>query len=78
MVEVEDLQGGGLTEFSSSAGNVLSGVCSDAINVTYFHNGSGTFPTVGDVVYTDETQIQVLPAFHYKYDTDSVFKIAKS
>ena len=68
--------GGGLTEFSSSAGNVLSGVCSDAINVTYFHNGSGTFPTVGDVVYTDETQIQVLPAFHYKYDTDSVFKIA--
>ena len=68
--------GGGLTEFSSSAGNVLSGVCSDAINTTYFHNGSGTFPTVGDVVYTDETQIQVLPAFHYKYDTESVFKIA--
>ena len=68
--------GGGLTEFSSSAGNVLSGVCSDAINTTYFHNGSGTFPTVGDVVYTDETQVQVLPAFHYKYDTESVFKIA--
>ena len=70
--------GGGLTEFSSSFGDVLSGVCTNAINTTYFHNGSGTFPAVGDTVYTDATQVQVLPAFHYKYDTDSVFKIANS
>ena len=27
--------------------------CSLTMNITYYHNGSGTNPTVGDTVYTD-------------------------
>ena len=43
-----------LTAFSSSTGNLSqTTACSFSINQTYYHDGSGTLPAVGDSVYSD-------------------------
>jgi len=43
---------GGLPSFLGSV-NGTNNTCSLAMNITYYHNGSGTNPAVGDTVYTD-------------------------
>ena len=42
---------GGLPSFLGSVTG--TSVCSLTMNITYYHNGSGTNPAVGDTVYTD-------------------------
>ena len=41
------------TQWDSSAGVIFDNKCSAVIDQNYFHDGSGTFPTVGDKCYTD-------------------------
>ena len=42
-----------LTAYSSSLAVRSSQACTTTINQTYYHDGSGTNPVVGDVVYSD-------------------------
>jgi len=43
---------GGLPSFLGSVASNIN-VCVLTMNITYYHNGSGTNPAVGDTVYTD-------------------------
>ena len=61
-----------ITNFQSSADTSLPGVCLAVINLTYGHNGSGTFPTAGDSVF-DENGDPVVSGY-YKFNGCFVFK----
>lgn len=39
--------------FSGSGQSDFKFVCSQSLTITYYHNGSGTFPAVGDTVYSN-------------------------
>ena len=60
------------TDFQSSGVANFSGVCLAIINLTYSHNGSGTFPTAGDSVF-DENGDPVVSGY-YKFNGCFVFK----
>ena len=46
--------GNALTQFSGSSGqNDFKFLCSQTTGTSYWHNGAGTYPTVGDIVYTN-------------------------
>tara|TARA_R110000823_G_scaffold293374_1_gene412199 strand:- start:14 stop:1240 length:1227 start_codon:yes stop_codon:yes gene_type:complete len=64
-----------LKGFSSSGGTVFSGVCALSINRTYYHNGSGTYPAYGDIVYQDSNGLSVVADFYYKFNLTWVYKI---
>lgn len=61
-----------LTDFQSSGVANFAGVCLAIINLTYSHNGSGTFPTAGDSVF-DENGDPVVSGY-YKFNGCFVFK----
>jgi hypothetical protein len=42
-----------ITSFSSSLSGRTTDVCGFATNQTYYHNGSGSYPVVNDVVYSN-------------------------
>ena len=45
-----------LTSFSGSSGqNDFKFLCSQTTGTSYWHNGSGSTPVVGDIVYTNAT-----------------------
>ncbi len=54
-----------LTEYSGSA---LQGatkfICTATRDVTYYHNGSGAFPALGDDVFTDTTGTTLGAGYH--------------
>ena len=64
-----------LTSFSSSSGTALFGVCSESINQTYYHDGSGTYPAQGDKVYSDSGGSSVLGDNYYKFNSTWVYRI---
>ena len=46
--------GNALTQFSGSSGqNDVKFLCTQTVATSYWHNGAGTYPTVGDIVYTN-------------------------
>ena len=46
--------GNALTQFSGSSGqNDFKFLCSQTTGTSYWHNGAGTHPTTGDIVYTN-------------------------
>ena len=52
LLQFRNYGAGSLTSFIGSvysSGNI----CSQTMNITYYHNGSGTNPVLGDIVYTD-------------------------
>lgn len=72
-----------LTSFTASSNSNFFGVCSAFPNQTYYHNGSGTFPAVGDIVYDNSTPSQNdrLSAGYYRFDatgTDRYFYIGSN
>mgnify|MGYP003660267232 FL=1 len=55
-----------LTSFLSSTGNASqSTACSYIDSETYYHDGSGSTPAVGDNVYSDSAGTTGLPTNHY-------------
>jgi hypothetical protein len=47
-----------LTQFSGSSGQMdVKFVCNQTMATDYWHNGSGTYPAVGDTVYTDSAGV---------------------
>tara|TARA_B100000809_G_C14919522_1_gene452847 strand:+ start:66 stop:476 length:411 start_codon:yes stop_codon:yes gene_type:complete len=55
-----------LTSFTASSKGKANNVCGKTDSVTYYHNGSGNFPTSGDNVYTDNSGTSILASGYYK------------
>lgn len=60
----------GLTAYTSSDMGVFSETCPingsvHTLNQTYYHDGSGTYPTAGDTCYSDSAGNNVLAAGYY-------------
>lgn len=53
-----------LTSFLGGASNSISGVCSIGMT-TYYHDGVGSYPGVGDTVYTDVNGNNPLTGYYY-------------
>ena len=65
-----------LTSYASSLAGRTTNVCGFSTNQTYYHNGSGTYPAVNDVVYSDSAGTTFLlsgfrKAGSHKYRVDS-------
>jgi len=59
-----------LTSYSSSLMGVFLANCNfngtlNTMNQTYYHDGSGTYPTAGDICYSDSAGTSVLAAGYY-------------
>ena len=59
-----------LTSYSSSTMGVFNQNCNfngtlNTMNQTYYHDGSGTYPTAGDICYSDSAGTSVLAAGYY-------------
>ena len=59
-----------LTSYTSSipSNATLFNVCSQTPTVTYYHNGSTTYPVTGDTVYTNSNGSTYVSAGYYKID----------
>lgn len=53
-----------LTSFLGGAANSISGVCSIGMT-TYYHDGTGTYPGIGDTIYTDVNGNNRLLGYYY-------------
>ncbi len=62
-----------LTSYTSSipSNATIFTVCSQSMTVTYYHNGSTTYPQNGDNVYTNSNGSTVVPTGYYKIDNGS-------
>ena len=48
-------------------------ICNSTLNVTYYHDGSGTIPTVGDTIYTDSGGTTVIGGGNAGYNRTNQF-----
>lgn len=56
-----------LTEFYGSSGTTSSkSVCSQSVNVSYWHDGTGDIPATGDNVYGDSSGDEALEDQYYR------------
>jgi len=56
----------GIVPFNSTQVNPFqTGACASTINQTYYHNGTGTLPAVGDECYANQNLTTVLDAGYY-------------
>tara|TARA_R110000744_G_scaffold80261_1_gene157529 strand:+ start:14 stop:1177 length:1164 start_codon:yes stop_codon:yes gene_type:complete len=66
----------GITPFNSSTVQTSeSNACAATINQTYYHNGSGSLPAVGDECYINQNQTTVLAADYYLTSSGGGFRI---
>ena len=67
---------GNITSFSSAQMNpVQTGACQATINQTYYHNGSGSLPAVGDECYINQNQTTVLASGYYLTSSSGGFRV---
>ena len=52
LLQFRNYGAGSLTSFLGSVWTT-GNLCGQTMNITYYHNGSGTNPVLGDIVYTD-------------------------
>ena len=64
-----------LTSFTSANAETAVDSCSQTLNQTYYHNGSGARPVASDIVYTDSAGTTVLAAGSYRLDNSTRFTI---
>jgi len=64
-----------LTSFTSAQGESGLGTCSQTLNQTYYHDGSGARPVANDKVYTDSAGNNVLSSGIYRLDNNTRFNI---
>ena len=55
-----------VTAFTSSTKGTTSTACSLSLNQTYYHDGAGATPVLGDFVYTDAALTNALEGGWYK------------
>jgi hypothetical protein len=63
---------------SSTTGASVIAACTDTIDQTFYHNGSGTLPTSGDNAYSDAGGTTPLSAGFYKLNVTSYIEITGS
>ena len=65
----------GNTQFQSAGVQSTSALaCASTVSQTYYHDGSGTLPSVGDTAWSDNG-VTVLPNGAYKLDATSFYQI---
>ena len=65
---------GNLTSFSGSIAS--KNPCSLSTSITYYHNGSGTYPVAGDFVFTNASGSSILsPGGNYKMGSGTKMEI---
>ena len=65
----------GNTQFQSAGVQSTSALaCASTVSQTYYHNGSGTLPSVGDTAWSDNG-VTVLPNGAYKLNATSFYQI---
>ena len=64
-----------LTPFVSANAETALESCSQTLNKTYYHDGSGSRPVASDIVYTDLAGTTVLAAGSYRLDNNTRFTI---
>ena len=67
-----------LTSFSSSINSNFFGVCSEPITATYYHDGSFTYPDVGDTVYSNSSGSSYLSSGYYKLGSGDFMNVGSS
>jgi len=67
-----------LTSFSSSINSNFAGVCSESITTTYYHDGSFTYPDVGDTVYSNNSGSSYLSSGYYKLGSGDFMNVGSS
>ena len=71
-----------LTAFSATIGGTFNGVCGDTnYTETYYHNGSGTIPAAGELVYSDANGVNPLANDYYHTNasgTSTFFRITNN
>jgi hypothetical protein len=63
-----------LTSFTSAVAEVSIG-CSQTLNQTYYHDGSGARPVANDTVYTNSAGTSTLASGTYRLDNSTKFTI---
>ena len=64
-----------LTSFTSAQAETGLESCSQTLNQTYYHDGSGARPVANDKVYTDSAGNNVLSSGVYRLDNNTRFTI---
>jgi len=67
-----------LTSFSSSINSNFFNVCSESITATYYHDGSFTYPDVGDTVYSNSSGSSYLSSGYYKLGSGDFMNVGSS
>jgi hypothetical protein len=59
-------------EFTGSSGqNDFAFICSQTTVTSYWHNGTGTYPSIGDVVYTNSSATTGFTSYTYMLTNES-------
>ena len=70
------------TAFSATIGGTFNGVCGDTnYTQTYYHNGSGTIPAAGELVFSDVNGVNPLANDYYHTNasgTSTFFRITNN
>ena len=64
-----------LTSFTSADAETAVDSCSQTLNKTYYHDGSGARPVADDIVYTNSAGTSLLAAGSYRLDNNTRFTI---
>ena len=64
-----------LTSFTSAQAETAIDSCSQTLNQTYYHNGSGTRPVANDTVFTDSAGNNRIANGEYRLDNNTRFSI---
>jgi hypothetical protein len=67
-----------LTSFSASINSNFGAVCSESIVTTYYHDGSFTYPDVGDTVYSNSSGSSYLSSGYYKLGSGDYMIVSSS
>jgi len=68
-----------LTSYTGSAFQTgTKFICTQTLNVTYYHDGAGSFPAVGDTIYTDSGGTTVIGGGNAGYNKINSLAYAKT
>lgn len=70
--------GPSLTSFSASINSNFFNVCSESITATYYHDGSFSYPDVGDTVYSNSSGSSYLSSGYYKLGSGDFMNVGSS
>ena len=66
------------TSYTSSITSTSFGACFEVLNQTYYHNGSGSLPVVGDDCFSDSGGSSILAQGWYRLNNSTRYNINAS